>query len=145
MDKTLEKPLVEEQHTNAFVDKVTLEFLMNKNHFRRYVAKVDPERHLENQRHLDNIAKYRTPLLALFTDLLDEPEKQVSLDVNEAHEAFVKMAIRFFQTKEMDQDSNDILFDEDVLERGTKPTKKGGYLSYPTSSFWGRERVVKEY
>jgi len=132
---------------NSSIDKLTLELLMNKSKFQKYVEKTDPRKYAEIQDHRSNIIKHRNSILSMAQDLLNDPDMQINTEINDSFDAFVKSAIRHIQYKEMqyknlpsskspftnqdDADEDDVLFgnmdNEDI----------------PSSSFWGKDRVVK--
>ena len=59
------------------IDKLTLELLINKSQYKKYVQKNDPVKYSENQIYLGKITKYRYKIEKLFSDLLENPEKQI--------------------------------------------------------------------
>jgi len=131
-----EKPL-----TNEFVDKVTLELLMNKNHYNRYLSQTDPKKHQEHLNHLEKIRKYRSKIMNTTTDFLNNPDHQVTTEVNDAFDHYVRTLIRHYECKEMEfpEESNqdeDTLFgnmEEPLVDEN--PTMK---------SYWGKHKVQKK-
>ena len=129
--------------SNEFVDKVTLEFLMNKKQFKKYVAKTDPDRHEEIEKHLFNVAKYKPAILRMTTDLLDDPEKQVNLVVNDAFDEYVRTMIRYFQTKELEPKNGIEEEDEDTLFGTMDEVERKPTATTSSQSFWSSQRVSK--
>jgi hypothetical protein len=130
------KPMI-----NEFVDKVTLELLMNKNHYSRYLSQTDPKKHQEHLNHLEKIRKYRYKIMNVTTDFFNNPEHQITTEVNDAFDHYVRTLIRHYECKEMEnhEESN---HDEDTLFGnmeepliGDNPTMK---------SYWGKNKVVKK-
>jgi hypothetical protein len=127
---------------NEFVDKVTLELLMNKNHYNRYLSQTDPKKHQEHLNHLEKIRKHRSKIINTTTDFLNNPDHQITTEVNEAFDHYVRTLIRHYECKEMEnhEESNqdeDMLFGnmaEPELEE-EQPTMK---------SYWGKNKVVKK-
>jgi hypothetical protein len=136
---------------NEFVDKLTLELLMNKNHYQRYISQTNPKRYTEIQEYHDNIELYREQIDNLTTDMLNDPQKQITTDVNEAFENYMKTLIKYFQMKKLEggnsgkknsgYEGDD---DDDVLFGNVSNTD--GYTENisPSKSFWSKERVVKQ-
>ena len=127
--------------TNEFVDKVTLELLMNKNHYSRYLSQTDPKKHQEHLNHLEKIRKYRSKIMNVTTDFLNNPEHQITTEVNDAFDHYVRTLIHHYECKEMEnhEESNhdeDMLFgsmEEPLID--DNPTMK---------SYWGKNKVVKK-
>jgi len=126
--------------TNDFIDKVTLELLMNKNHYNRYVSQNDPKKHKEYMDHLSKVKKYSNMIINTTTEFLENPNNQVTTEVNDAFDVYVRTLIRHFECKNlenMDEKDQDMLFGfirEPVEEEEQQPSK----------SFWGKHRVQKK-
>lgn len=101
------------------IDKLTLELLINKSQYKKYVQKNDPAKYSENQAHLGKIEKYRYKIEHIFSSLLENPEQQITTDINQDFTHFVKTCIRYFELKEIEntaEDHNgDPIDDDDVL------------------------------
>ena len=128
--------------TNEFVDKVTLELLMNKNHYNRYLSQTDPKKHQEHLNYLEKIRKYRSKIINVTTEFLNNPEHQITTEVNEAFDHYVRTLIRHYECKEMENpeetsQDEDMLFGNmtETIEDDEEPTMK---------SYWGKNKVVKK-
>ena len=140
---------------NEMIDKVTLELLMNKSHYQRYIAQNDPAKHDEYVKHNALIKKYKHQIISITNDLLSSPTKQITIDVNEAYNNYVKTVIKHFQSKEFENISNHNDSDEDVLFGNMDETdnivdtdadeNNNNIANEPImKSFWGGNRVVKQ-
>jgi len=132
--------------TNQFVDKVTLELLMNKNHYNRYLSQTDPKKHQEHMDHLAKMKKYRNWIINTTTEFLDNHTHQVTTEVNEAFDVYVRTMIRHFEFKKLENEDEkpdeDMLFgDMDQHENNKEEEEE---VSQPTKSFWGKNKVVKK-
>jgi len=132
------------------IDKVTLEYLMNKTQYKKYVSKTNPTKHIQNEIYLNKVYNYKTQILEITKDLLKNPESQITLDVNESFENYMKTLIRYFETKEIEKSDNDTMFEkiddssnkDDIVRKPEpdlhieeEPVKK---------SYWGLQRVIKK-
>jgi hypothetical protein len=142
---------------NEMIDKVTLELLMNKNHYQRYIAQNDPIKHDEYMKYNALIKKYKQQIINITNELLSSPTKQITIDVNEAYNNYVKTLIKHFQAKEFENKPNHTDSDEDVLfgnmdetdniiDADTNgDTEDDNIESQPImKSFWGGNHVVKQ-
>jgi hypothetical protein len=130
-----ELPLPEPMNS---IDKLTLELLINKSQYKKYVQKNDPAKYSENQVYLGKIDRYRYKIEQMFSSLLENPDQQITTDINRDFTYFVKTCIQYFELKEMecvaedhngDPIYNETLFgDIDNVETSS---------SQPSSSFWG--------
>ena len=132
---------------NKFVDKLTLELLMNKNHYQRYISQSNPKRYTEIQEYHKNIELYREQIDSLTNSMLNDPQKQITTDVNESFENYMKTLIKYFQMKKLEGvssyggDDND---DDDILFGNVSNTDLDTENRTPSKSFWSKERVVKQ-
>jgi hypothetical protein len=142
----------EQFEKNEFVDKLTLELLMNKNHYQRYISQTNPKRYAEIQEYHDNIELYREQIDNLTNDMLNDPQKQITTDVNEAFENYMKTLIKYFQMKKLEgggggskkssgYDEDD---DDEVLFGNMTQTDRYAENISPSKSFWSKEKVVKQ-
>ena len=138
-------------NNNVMIDKVTLELLMNENHYKRYIANTDPTKHAEMVKHNALITKYKYKIMNLTNELLSDPSKQITTNVNEAFNGYVKTLIQYFQMKELENKSNehsdedDVLFgsiDEEVCN--AVESEQNETVEPIMKSFWGGSRVVKQ-
>jgi len=139
-------------NNNEMIDKLTLELLMNKSHYKRYIANTDPTKHAEMVKHNALITKYKYKIMNITNDMLSDPSKQITTNVNEEFNGYVKTLIQYFQMKELENKSNEHSDDEDVLF-GNMAEDDGNAAESETNdmvvepvmkSFWGGSRVVKQ-
>ena len=110
------------------IDKLTLELLINKSQYKKYVQKTDPHKHSETQIYLGKIIKYQNKIEQLFLSLLENPEMQITADINNDFSNFVKTCIQYFELKSSDtdnsynqEDDDDIMFDGTIMNNTSTP------------------------
>jgi hypothetical protein len=119
------------------IDKLTLELLINKSQYKKYVQKNDPAKYSENQVYLGKIQKYSYKIEQLFSSLLENPDQQITTDVNREFTHFVKTCIQYFELKEMEcvaEDHNGDPIDDETLF-GTIDDS----VASSSSSLWGHK------
>jgi hypothetical protein len=137
------EPLLEtpkEVSKNEYIDKLTMELLLNKNHYSKYLAKTDPKKHDQFQEYKSKLRKYSVEIMDITSQLIENPKSAPSLDIDDSFDAYVKSILRHFELKELEnhEDKNE---DEDMLfgELDAEPVE-----TKPSKSFWSKERVVKK-
>lgn len=83
------------------LDKLTLELLMNKTNYKKYIEKTDPKKFDEDHNFLARIRKYRGRILSLTEDYLENPDIQITLDINQAFYDFMKSVIRYLEDQDI--------------------------------------------
>ena len=125
--------------SQSYIDKITLECLMNKNHYNRYISKANPEKFNVIREHYNNMSKYRDQIIDLTIELIQNPEKQINTEVNESFDQYTKTLIRYFEMNEFENKiNNDYENDDDDMLFSNMQS------SEPVlNSFWGKDRIVK--
>lgn len=130
---------MEETNTTNELDKLTLELFMNKKNYKKYLEKTDPKKYSDIQIHNNEIEKYRGTILTMTDDLLENPNLQITTEINDIFDAYTKIIIRYLKHKEIENNletcDEDVMFgtiDEDVQTPST-------YMK----SYWSGEQVVK--
>jgi len=143
------------KETDNLIDKMTLELLMNKTQYNKYISKTDPKKHAEIDEYLNNIKKYRRFISELTTDLLDEPNKPINIEINESFEYYIKSLIRYFKMKEIESannyndDQDDILFGNmdnninDTINCDEYDSEHEDDASL-MKSYWGNDKVIRK-
>ena len=126
------------------IDKMTMELFMNRKNYKKYLEKTDPTKFSDLQNHHADIEKYRGSLLTITDDLLENPNLQITTEVNEIFDAYTKVLIRYLKHREMEKtlvdgfENNNI--DEDVMFGEIDEPTKTEHMN----SYWSGEQVVKK-
>jgi len=125
---------------NEYIDKLTMELLLNKSHYAKYLAKTDPKKHDEYKLFKSNLRKYSVDIIDITSAMIENPKNALSADIEETFDAYVKSLLRHFELKEIENPPDETRHnakDEDMLfgEMNEEPT--------PSQSFWSGEQVVK--
>ena len=118
------------------IDKITLELLMNKAQYNKYLAIKDPNKYEEVQQHLEKVAKYRDRIMQITDEYCENHNTQNSIELDEAFSNYLKSCIRFIEMKELEAEpkrERDI--EDSMFERCDNPN--------PMKSFWGKGAVKK--
>lgn len=130
--------------SSEFIDNMTLELLMNRNHFKKYMSKSDPEKLAEIEEFHLNIQKYREQIIDITEDQLNHPDKQITTDVNESFENYMKTLIKYFQMKKVESENKYNAWNQDESKDDDDTMFSNMDEMPPTRSFWGKERVLKK-
>jgi len=130
---------MEETPTNNELDKLTLELFMNKKNYKKYLEKTDPKKYSDMHLHHMDIQKYRGTILTMTDDLLENPNLQITTEINEIFDAYTKIIIRYLKHKEIE--NNLETSDEDVMF-GTMDEEVQSESTH-MKSYWSGEQVVK--
>ena len=90
---------------NEFVDKITMELLMSKPKYNKYLESKDPENYEKKTLYKQNVSKYRT----VIQDIIDEEFNNISseisgrsVQINRLFGNFLKECITYISMKELE-------------------------------------------
>jgi len=121
--------------TSRYIDKITLELLINKNQYNKYMANSDPEKHKRITEFAEKLSKYGEKILSLTEEYCSNPKTQKTTEMDETFVTFAKTCFRYFEMKELEGEPDSYhnsSRDEDVL-----------FEPAPMRSFWGKGATKK--
>jgi hypothetical protein len=121
------------------VDKITLELLMNKQQYNKYLAIKDPSKYDEVQQYLNKIKKHKDIIMEITEEYVVNSNKQNTNELDEAFQQYSKSCIRFIEMRNLETDNGSTNIDDDVLfEPMPKKHDSNEVLFKPVHSFWGK-------
>lgn len=130
------------------LDRLSLELLSNANHYKKYLAKIDPELKTRKLQEMRRFSKHKTKVMEVFSELLDDYEDlgttSIIANTNIQHllKECVEKTMQFIEWRDcMEPGDGETMFedieeDEEPLDPG--PTKE-------SSSFWGKSIRKSDY
>ena len=97
--------------TNPYIDKITLELLLNKSAYQKYLSKTDPEKHNEHQEFIKKTKRFRSNILEITENLIDHQKHQYTNEVTDAFNTYMHALIKYLEIELSNQQNGD----EDVL------------------------------
>ena len=95
------------------IDKLTLELLMNKTTYQKYIEKTDPVKFEEEKSFKERVELYSKRILEITKSYVENPDKQITLDMNLAFYEYAKSCIRHFEDIDVNMNDGEIvLFDK---------------------------------
>ena len=107
-----------ESPKNSYIDDITLQLISNKSQYNKYLNINNPERNNELQEYYQSIKAHKQDILQILRGYIDDPEEQISVDMNNALEMFVKSCLKHFELKQAES-SNAFYKDDDDDDRLT--------------------------
>lgn len=109
----------EKRNESTFnIDKVTLECMMNKNLYKKYLAQTDTDKYQQMQVQSRRLAAVRAPVLEMTRQLIDDyvrhgNSKQYTHKIHASFEAFVDLCMTYVAEHPpgSENDDVDVLFD----------------------------------
>lgn len=117
---------------NSFIDDLSLQYLTNKTVYNKCLSTIDESKYNEVKNFHNKINDHKERILEITKNYLNNPELQISSDLDNIFETFVKHCIRHIEMKKLESindynknDDPDTLFEkmEECLD--------------PIHSFWG--------
>lgn len=135
--------MVEQSYHHGELDQLTLELLMNKNHYHKYMSAANPEKFAKREAYLADLKKYRQKILNITHELLDRPDTQITTDIANIFEAYTKTIIEHVKHSATRCDADVDPFDNTLFGTIDDAENQDRDDPPPSQSFWGKERVVR--
>tara|TARA_E500000178_G_C16840652_1_gene670390 strand:+ start:64 stop:519 length:456 start_codon:yes stop_codon:yes gene_type:complete len=120
------------------VDQMTMELLMNKNSKHKYKSKTNPENKLMYIDHNNELLKYKTQILEITEQKINDSHTQINGDLDTIFDAYVLACIRHFKQKEIERSN---LFNEEPMDNKiTQPKLK---KTKDPFSLWTDQKVYR--
>jgi len=119
-------------------DKLTLELLTNRSQYRKCLSLVNPDKYNEIQTKLQKYSQYFTDINTLTNELLENPEKMVSSEINDAFDNYMNSCIRYFDLQEIVNNSSNKSNDDDDMLFGNCMNSNGLNSANTMKSYWGK-------
>jgi hypothetical protein len=115
------------------VDKITLELLMNKSQYSKYLSVKDPAKYEELQQHLEKVSKYKDQIMEFTHEYCEDHNTQKSLELNEAFTNYVKSCIKYIEMKEFEEEPK---YERDIEDTMFERCVNTNPQTRPIQSFW---------
>lgn len=116
------------------IDKLTMELLLNKTHYAKYLSKTDPQKHNEYQEFLGKLSTYREDILTMTETLLCNPKKMYTNEVGQAFDNYVQTLIKYLEIEEMNKESGnddpDTLFTPTLMNKPASKFESGKFKAF---------------
>ena len=132
---------------NEYIDKLTLELLINKTHYHKYLSKSDPKKYDEYKEYKAKLRKYGVDIMDITSQLIEDPKKMYSNDIEESFHSYVKSIIKYFEIKEIQEANTQSEYnneDEVIFTKFDNENNQSDEKSDQMKSYWGKEKVVKK-
>jgi hypothetical protein len=135
---------------NEYIDKLTLELLINKTHYNKYLSKSDPKKYDEYKEYKSKLRKYAVDIIDITSQLIEDPKKMYSNDIEESFNSYVKSIVKYFEIKEIQEANTQSEYnnDDEVIFTKFDNNNNESDNTYENSdhmkSYWGKEKVVKK-
>ena len=85
--------------SQSSIDKLTMELMMNRSHYKKYLLKQDPNKYQEKQEYIQKIKKYKLKILTMINELLDDSVKlditeKYTRDINDTFNEYLKTCVK---------------------------------------------------
>jgi len=147
------------------IDKLTIELLINKQHYSKYLSKTDPKKHDEYKTYKSKLRKYSVDIIDITSQLIENPKTMFSTEIEETFDAYVKSIFKHFEIKELEQaneynndyyknDDEDVMFGncDNLLQKKEETGDQENAETNDTESneqspmmksFWSKDKVIK--
>ena len=107
-----EKPVC----SSKFVDNITMEFMMNRQHYKKYLAKTDKSKYEETKKRIQTLQIFQSDIANMVNELIQDyiscgSFSKYNSEINHTFESFMNSALRHLEENPPNvSDDDDTLF-----------------------------------
>jgi hypothetical protein len=117
-----------ENENQKFVDRITMELLLNKTHYAKFLAKSDEQRHAEYQELLCRLQSEATYIVKTTETLLRNPKHPgFSEDVLHSFQQYAEAVMRYHEVQDLQQPEEEEEAEEEEEEGDLKRKAKTNF------------------
>jgi hypothetical protein len=128
---------------NQFMDDITLQFLMNKTQYSKYLSSHDVEKNDEQEEFLSKIRQNKSTIIDISLDYINHPRSHVSTDLDEAFNHYIKACLKHLEMKEVERSNEGYYADDDKGKHDDEDEENMMFGTTPFRSFWGNGAIKK--
>ena len=95
----------------SYVDQITLELLLNKSTYQKYLSKTDPDKHHQYQEFIKKLKGFKPNILDITEDMIDHQNHKYTNELTDAFDSYARAVIKYLEIESSKQQNDD----EDVL------------------------------
>lgn len=121
------------------VERLTLELFTNRNQYKKYLAKNEPEKYCKLEEEREKILQYKDAILLKTEQLISIPDLEVSPLIRESFQRYVNTLIREIEIESLqpqEYNGSDEEEEDDTIFTNMDPGEQ--------KSFWSGDRVLKQ-
>jgi hypothetical protein len=133
------------------MDRLTLELFTNKNQYKKYLSKIEPENYNEMRSFREKCLEHKSEILKQVEMLLNETDDNDNPNhyIQDSFGIFAREVIKEIERKiqkEVDSDNEDDIDDDDDMLFPPDKMIESDKIVEPVEkySFWGKERVIQQ-
>jgi hypothetical protein len=129
------------------IDQLTLKLLTSKKRYNNYLASANPEKSAEIEEYNQKVKKYVPQIKKLIGKYFENPETQISNDIDDIIESCFKILIKHFEMQEYEEkcaknnyDETDSSEEEETLFKEEQEEEEEVEVSNKPkpNSYWGK-------
>jgi hypothetical protein len=128
------------------IDQLTLKLLTSKKRYNNYLANANPEKSAEIEEYNQKVKKYVPQIKKLIGKYFENPETQISNDIDDIIESCFKILIKHFEMQEYEEkcaknnyDETDSSEEEETLFKEEEEVEEVEVSNKPKpNSYWGK-------
>jgi hypothetical protein len=102
--------------SSKFVDNITMEFMMNRQHYKKYLAKTDKSKYEETKKRIQTLQIFQSDIVNMVNELIQDyiscgSFSKYNSEINHTFESFMNSALRHLEENPPNvSDDDDTLF-----------------------------------
>ena len=118
------------------IDQLTMELMMNKTHYHKYLSKQNPQKYQEAKETANKVSRYYPEIMeiteTLLADFIQNSNEKYTREVNDVFQDYVKTCLKYLEMRDLERDTCELFKfapETPVVQNSTfwgKPIRKMG-------------------
>lgn len=143
-DKITEVDTLSEKWTKSqpSIDQLTMELMMNKTHYHKYLSKQNPQKYQEAKETANKVDRYSPKIMEITETLLADFIRQNSnekytREVNDVFQDYIKTCVKYLEMRDLEREDDETLFGKMDSRESDEPNRRDAFARH-NPSLWGK-------
>ena len=91
------------------IDQLTMELMMNKTHYHKYLSKQNPQKYQEAKETANKVSLYYPKIMeiteTLLADFIQNSNEKYTREVNDVFQDYVKTCVKYLEMRDLERDT----------------------------------------
>jgi hypothetical protein len=141
-DKTQEKPPDSYSKSQPSIDQLTMELMMNKSHYHKYLSKKNPQKYQEAKETANKVDRYYPKIMEITETLLADfisqnSNEKYTREVNDVFQDYMKTCVKYLEMRDLEREDEEMLFGKMDSRESVDPNRSDVFVRNNVS-LWGK-------
>lgn len=147
-DKSLNQDNAQDKSPDSYsksqpsIDQLTMELMMNKTHYHKYLSKQNPQKYQEAKETANKVGRYYPKIMEITETLLADfisqnSNEKYTREVNDVFQDYIKTCVKYLEMRDLEREDDETLFGK-MDSHESVDTNRREAVARNNVSLWGK-------